>query len=112
MEDNTLGILFNYYKQYRDREIFVEHLKSLGYGYVILDLNTPSLDRTPEQSLKQKYQLILSHLHRNPKVKLVATNREVGVIGANGKKISAYRVVAEGNEKYIQYGTYAVYELL
>lgn len=109
MEDNTLGLLFEYYKRFRNKEEFIEHLKSLGYGYIVLDLNTPLLDRTPEQTLKQKYQLILSHLYQNPKVRLVATNREVMITGPNRKKIKAYRVVGE---EYLSYGTYAVYELL
>ena len=109
MEDNTLGLLFEYYKQYRDKGEFIDHLKSIGYGYIILDLNTPFLDRTPEQTLKQKYTLVLDHLYQNPKVRLVTTNREVIVTTPNGKRIKAYRVVGE---EYLSYGTYAVYEIL
>jgi hypothetical protein len=112
MEDNTLGLLFGYYKQHRDKEEFIEYLKSLGYGYIILDLNTPFLDRTPEQSLKQKYQIILSHLWQNPKVRLVATNREISTIGSNGRKKTVFKVVAVGSEEYLSYGSYAVYEIL
>ncbi len=112
MEDNTLGWLFEIYKQHRDKEEFIKYLKSLGYGYVILDLNTPSLDRTPEQSLRQKYELILSHLWQNSKVRLVATNREVIVTGAGGRKTTEFKVVGVGSDQYLNNGNYAVYEIL
>jgi len=109
MEDNTLGLLFEYYKQHRDKIEFIAHLKSLGYGYIVLDLNTPLLDRTPEQSLKKKYQLILSHIYQNPKIRLVTTDREVVFTNSNGVRSQAFRVIGE---EYLNYGSYAVYEIL
>jgi len=109
LEDNALIIIFDYYKQYRDKLEFMKYLKSMGYGYIILDLNTPLLDRTPEQTLRKKYQLILSHIYQNPMVRLVATDREVVYTDAAGVRRSGFQVVGE---EYLKYGSYAVYEIL
>ncbi len=108
-EDNALGHFFSIYKKYPDKIQFVEWMKSQGVGYILVDLNTPRLDRTPEQTLKKKYQLLLNQLYRNPRVRLIATDREVMITDVEGQKIRVFEVFGDS---YPVTGTYAVYEIL
>lgn len=71
LEDNQL----NAYKRIADRlkspTQFVDVLKSNGFKYIIYDINTPTIDETPEQSLREKCSEFL---------RVMATHREVEVL--------------------------------
>ena len=109
-EDNTLATFSNLVKQYPSQRTFIGALKKWGFGYILIDLNTPSLDKTPEKSLVKKYQFLLSAVKDNPLIRLVATDRKAEVT-INGEVKEIYAVFGDRN-KYPVWGSYAIYEIL
>jgi hypothetical protein len=60
----------------RDEEFF-DILKENGFGYVLYDLGTASVDKTPEQTLAAKCDRFLAILTRSDKVELLVTDNYV-----------------------------------
>jgi len=108
--DNQLGIFYQLNKQYPNKELLATVLKANGYKYILVDLLTHTIDKTPERTLENKFRDFLNFCIQNPKLKLLATNRVVDVSNDPKKPQYAYRVY--GNIVPYQHGTYAVYEIL
>ena len=106
--DNTLSSFYTLYRQYPDKIEFIESLKVSGFKYLIIDLNTNTLDQTPEQSLTSKFKLLLNTVYQNPSIGLIATDRIVEFVDVNGNKQQIGNVFG----KIIHRGSYAVYEIL
>lgn len=107
--DNALGNIWWIAKNYPDKSTQIDVLKQAGIKYMIIDLHTPSLDKTPEQSLTQKFQLLLNTLYQNPSVGLIGTDRIIEFIDSNGNQQKLANVFGE---KILNPGSYAIYEIL
>ncbi len=128
-EDKSLvyrvGTIFNYYIDKNDRRVLhdsqldnfnrlanhyknknklSEALMASGYKYILVDLNTHVIDKTPEQSLRNKFNLFLNFLYENPRVELIVTNRLLRPTGNDTKP-------TQGVFGDVQYpGSFAIYE--
>jgi len=107
MMDNQLQFFNNLTRVYSDKREIASALKASNFQYFILDLNTPTLDNTPEQSLTKKYQKAVNFLYNNPNVRLLATNR---VITKNESGDQRYYHMF--GDKVVDNGTFAIYEIL
>jgi hypothetical protein len=108
-QDNLLAQYTRLVNRYEEKDILISALKSSDFGYIVVDLNTPTLDQTPEKSLTQKYQLLLNMLYANPDVSLIATDRVVEFIDTNG---NPQKIANVFGESIVTPGTYAIYEIL
>ncbi len=108
--DNQLGFFRRLEKRYPDKQERADVLKASNFKYLIIDLNTPTLDNTPEQSLVDKFNGLIEFVYKNPKVKLLATNRQVKVLGPDGKPTNKLAFNIFG--KVVSNGTFAIYEIL
>jgi hypothetical protein len=107
--DNLLVAYTNLVNVYEEKDILINALKASEFGYIVVDLNTPTLDRTPEKSLTQKYRLLLNMLYNNPDVSLIATDRIVEFLDANG---NPQKIANVFGENVVAPGSYAVYKIL
>ncbi len=105
--DNQLQFFNNLTKVYQDKREIAKALKASNFGYFIIDINTPTLDNTPEQSLTKKYQKAVNFVYNNPNVRLLATNR---VITKN--QTGEQRYYDMFGDNVINNGTFAIYEIL
>jgi len=114
--DNQLGIFGRITNMYNgDPETITDVLKASNIKYIIIDVNTPYIDKTPEQSLKKKYDKLMKYLHKNPRLKLLCTNRSFRQRNPeNGKTGVVYQMFpVHGLGSKIYYGgQYAIYEVL
>lgn len=94
-----VGTFFNYHINYNDRRVlednqlgkydegmraldgeedaFIDVLKKEGFRYILFDMNTASLDRTPEKTLTEKTRRFTQMLFTSPKVRLIFTDNVV-----------------------------------
>lgn len=75
LEDNQLGFFQNLIQKIPHPISVAEALKASGYRYILVDLNTPSIDKTPEKSLQKKFMSFMVFLFGNDKLELMATDR-------------------------------------
>ena len=108
-QDNLLSSYTKLVDIYEEKDLLIEALKASDFGYIIVDLNTPTLDRTPERSLSQKYLLLLQMLYNNPDVSLMATDKIVEFVDSNG---NTQKIANVFGDKVIAQGSYAIYEIL
>ena len=107
--DNQLGLFHELNKRYPDRNILTQVLKASGIKYIMLDLNTATIDNTPDQSLTLKYREILIYVVNNPSLRLLATDRVVGTKDQNGQMIYSRQMLGE---TVYQNGRYAIFEII
>lgn len=77
LEDNQLQKFDKITSLIENPSDFVTILKENGFEYILYDLNTPSLDRTPERSLQAKCQNFLQLMVTSPQVELALTDNYV-----------------------------------
>ncbi len=77
LEDNQLAFFQKLTQQFQNRTSIAEALKASGYRYILVDLNTASIDKTPERSLEKKFMSFLGFLYNNDSIELLATNRVI-----------------------------------
>jgi hypothetical protein len=77
-EDNQLGRFAGMIRYLRNENDFFQVLKANGFRYLLYDINSPTLDQTPEQTLRKKCQKFLELIYQNPQqVTLIATDNYV-----------------------------------
>ncbi len=101
--DNQLGTFQQLINKYPDKAVLTEVFKASGYKYLLVDLKTHALDKTPEQSLKKKFNQLMGFLYQNPGLQLLGTNQMVEK--ADGTR--EYKVF--GNVKF--QGNYAIFQI-
>ncbi len=77
LEDNQLQKFDQITSLISNPNDFIRILKENDFEYILYDLNTPSLDRTPERSLQAKCGNFIQILLTNPEVELVVTDNYV-----------------------------------
>ena len=76
--DNQLGVFEQMYAKVNgDKNALIDEMKRKEIRYVLISLYTPTLDMTPEQSLRKKYSNLMNALVNNPRATLLFTNRVV-----------------------------------
>lgn len=108
-KDNQLQNFERLRTHYKDKNTLIEVLKSGGYKYIFVDLNTYAIDRTPEKTLVKKYREFMRVLYQNPKVALLATDRQINTSQDSDNPKIEFGVF-EGKPTYD--GKYAIFELL
>ena len=96
-------------EEIRDKNEIIRVLKKEGFKYILVDLYTHTIDKTPEQSLTKKYQLFLNSIYQNSSLQLMATDRIVETEMEDGS-FSRHSQVFGKN--IITYGSYAIYRIL
>ncbi|MEM9820537.1 MAG: hypothetical protein AAF985_05675, partial [Bacteroidota bacterium] len=114
LEDNQLGQFKEISAKLSDPNYFLSVLRDQKFRYILYDLNTATLDRTPEKSLTQKSQELLNLILDPNRVQLVVTDRIVEdpnsvVELPQGKKVKGRYGL---NGKVIFPGTFVLLEIL
>ena len=109
LEDNTLSYFYRVANNFRSREAISNRLKKLGFKYIIFDPLTPTLDKTPEKTLTQKYRIFLNFLLNNQQLRLVATDQQVELKKPDGTTAIEYGFFGD---RVNRVGTYAVFEVI
>ena len=108
LQDNQLGFFHQLTQKFRDRATLTEALKASGYRYILVDLNTASIDKTPEKSLTVKFNSFLGYLFGNQDLELLATNRVITLTPPDSPNpIYTHGVFGNVNKA----GTFAVYKI-
>ena len=114
--DNQLGLFDRLHTIYQgDSKVITEVLKASNIRYIIIDVNTPYIDRTPEQTLKKKYDKLMRFVRKNPSLKLLGTNRSFyDTNPETRKKELVYKMFPDKklNSKIVYGGQYAIYQIL
>jgi len=82
-------------------------LKRAGFKYILLGLNIPAEDKTPEKSLTKKFNDFTQILYDNPEIQLLSTNRIINKSNDPNNPILEYNVFG----KVYAYGNYAIFEI-
>jgi len=102
--DNQLGLFSRILETHRNKFIISDFLKASGIQYLIIDLNTPSIDNTPERTLTIKYNELLSYLINNQSIQLLCTDN---ISRKEGTNSVSYSLTGETIRK----GNFAIYEI-
>ena len=73
--DNQLGRFYNLRTTYPDNNELVDVFLASNIKYLIVDLNTAQIDKTPQRTLTAKYRELENFTRNNPRVRLLATDR-------------------------------------
>lgn len=114
LEDNQLGKFENIMSKLDDPSYFLSVLRDNGFRFVLYDLQSASLDKTPEQSLYKKNIEFLNLLLNPNEVRMLVTDRIVedpsgGVVQLPGVTIAG-RPGLSG--KIVMLGSFVLFELL
>jgi len=117
ISDNTLNIFFWLLKVTGAPKEIGPAFKASGIEYVILDLYTPTLDKTPEKSLTDKYKLFVASLYESSNVKLLSTDRVLNLRNEDGQVAQLSHIFAKGYGDKVDisianHGTYAIFQIL
>ncbi len=115
--DNQLGVFKGMYNLANsDKTLLPLEFKKNNIKYILVGLNAPAIDMTPEKSLTKKFNELMMALVNNPQVRLLHTNRLVERpdgdmdINVNGTIVKAkYDMVGK---HVIDQGTDALFEIL
>ena len=105
--DNQLGTFYELHKKYPDRNELIEVFKASNVRYIIVDLHTAQIDKTPKKTLTEKYRQLLLFLMDNPRAQLLATDRVLKTKNINNNIEYFYGVFGD----IYQFGSYAIYKL-
>ncbi len=111
-KDGILNIHSQMVDKYKRKSIVNRALKASGFKYIVVSPNLHIMDQTPEKSLTAKFQKMVSYLHENPGLKLLATDRLVRTIDENGVPANAYKFLFGNDVEVLQNGQYAIFEIL
>lgn len=103
--DRYLEFFQQMQNKYTNKSNIVNALKASDFRYIIVDLKLPSIDHTPEQSLKKRFDAFLNFLYNNPQLTLIATDRKI--TARAGNQGFEYAVFGE----VIDFGKYAIFKI-
>jgi len=75
--DNQLGTFYWIMKLYKHKFVISDVLKASGFKYLIIDINTHTVDHTPEQTLRNKFIGLLDYVTNNESVSMLCTDNMV-----------------------------------
>jgi hypothetical protein len=108
--DNQLDVFNQIYNRAgKDKLRTVKGLRAMQYRYLLIDLNTPTIDRTPDKSLTRKYNTLIAFVTDNPKATLIETDR---LIPTGRKNAQGQSEVIKGlTEPFAKRGSLALIRL-
>lgn len=117
VEDNTLDKYYWIVKSFKNLSALPAILKESDIEFIIVDLYTPTLDKTPEKSLTQKYKLLLVDLYKSEDVKLLATDRIINLTFEGGQVTQLNHIFAKGYSdqakiEIANFGSYAIFQIM
>jgi hypothetical protein len=75
-EDNQLdNFTFIYNRYYGVKDVMNAAMKKVGIEYVLFDLNTGSIDKTPDKSLTKKIEKFYDYVSNNRGITLITSDR-------------------------------------
>lgn len=108
--DNQLSIFDKIFKKFKTQQTIADVLKASKYKYLLVDLNTANIDRTPEKTLQSKFVQLEQFIKDNPRLKLLATDRQIIKRGGTKPMRKVFPNLA--NQEQIYYpGIFAIYEI-
>lgn len=107
VQDNQLSFFDILMTRYKTAEKVTKALKIAGFRYLLVDLNTWTLDKTPEKTLTAKFRKLSDYISVNPQLRLMGTNRIIEAT-VNGRTGGQYGL----RGKVLHAGSYAVFEIL
>ncbi len=108
--DNQLDIHHQISKRFSSKEALASTLYRDGFRYIVVDLNTATIDNTPEQSLRNKFRAFMFFLFQNPRIQQVLTDRQVKA-EVEGETKLVYEVFGS-NETVAHPGSFAIFKIL
>ncbi|MEY3368137.1 MAG: hypothetical protein RI973_1292 [Bacteroidota bacterium] len=105
-KDNQLDYFNQMVKKFPTKQEFTAALSNAGVKFVMVDYYTPSADKTPEQSLVERYKNFMYLFYENPQVELLATDRLVK-LNVNGQQQIVKGVFGDAH----QFGHYAIFKI-
>lgn len=92
--DNQLSYFSTLYNRISNKQDLAKKLKENNCKYIVLDLNTATIDATVDKSLTKKYNKMVEFLTDNPAIQLIATDRKIkdGRLEKNGS-FAAYKII-------------------
>ena len=109
IQDNQLGLFNTLRKRYSNNQDIMGFFRSNNIKYMIVDLQTATIDNTPDKSLTNKYRELLLFIIDNPNMKLIATDRVVGNRNAQGEMVYSRKIYGETIQTF---GRFAIYEII
>ena len=106
--DNQLGLFYELYKRYPDQSELVDVMKASNIKFIIVDLHTPQIDKTPNKTLTEKYNKLMEFIFNNPRLRILATDRVLKRTNNSNKLEYFYGMFGEIQS----YGQYAMFEIL
>ncbi len=64
LDDNQLDIFMSLTQDHDDKKA-ITRLKNAGFKYLIIDTDTPAIDKTPGKTLRAKYQALTKFIEQN-----------------------------------------------
>ncbi len=114
VEDNQLGKFDEISKDLSDPDYFFSLLNEGGFRYILYDLNTASIDKTPEQSLVKKNNAFVNLLLNSERIQLLITDRIIQDPG--GGEVRLPNGTIPGNPglvgQQVYPGTFALFKIL
>lgn len=106
MQDNFFESFIYLKRKCNDeRNLMNQVLRKSGFRYFIVDLKLPLIDKTPEQTLKKKFNEFMNYMYQNSEIELLATDRQIQ-LNSNGQVANE---VFLNKGKLVKAGTFAVY---
>jgi len=106
--DNQLGLFYELYKKYPNNVELAEVFKASGVQFVIIDLNTAQIDKTPNKTLTDKYIKLMQFVANNPKLRMLATDRVLKRMNNSNKLEYFYGMFGDIQQN----GRYAIFEII
>jgi hypothetical protein len=109
ISDNQLGTFKTLRNRFPDNLDLVNFFRANNIKYIMIDLQTHTLDNTPNKTLTKKFADLIYFVYNNPNMNLIATDRVVGNKNLKGETIYTRNI----NGEFIQtFGRFAIYEIL
>ena len=114
--DNQLDLFNGIFEATYDVDAINIALKSAGVDYILFDLNTGSIDETPDKSLQKKVQRFYLYLTNNKGIEFTTTDRLVEYPGSTDVRIiSGQRVPVKNSmagTRLLESGTLVLIHIL
>jgi len=111
-KDGILNMHSQMVDRYKRKSVVNEAMKANGFKYIVVSPVLHIMDQTPDKSLTKKFQKMVSYLHDNAGLQLLATDRLVQVADENGNSSNEYDFLFGPDVQVVQNGSYAIFELL
>lgn len=106
--DDQLNTFQQLREKYTSNKDLVNVLKASNFKFILLDLQTFSIDKTPGQTLVKKYDAFREFVARNPDLRFLGTDRVVKFKNEKGEEMLAKHIYGDP----VFMGSYAAFEIL